>query len=140
MVLVCRRQFFEKIFFSDEAHFILGVSYLDFWEYSSNWRDAITSRNSHCLVRSLGRRCDWTLFLRKRRWDDCHRQFVALWSYDNWLFLPANEEYNLGNMWFQQDGATYHTTRAKMALSQETFSGRVISRRGDINWLPISCD
>ena len=30
-------------------------------------------------------------------------------------------------MWFQQDGATCHTTRANMALLQETFPGRVIS-------------
>ena len=56
------------------------------------------------------------------------------------FFLPAIEEYDLENMWFQQDGATCHTTRANMALLQETFPGRVISRRGDINWPPRSCD
>ena len=49
------------------------------------------------------------------------------------LFLPAMEEYGLENMWFQQDGATFHTTHANMALLQETFPGRVISRGGDIN-------
>ena len=54
--------------------------------------------------------------------------------------LPAIEEYGLQNMWFQQDGATWHTTRANMALLQETFPGRVISCRGDINWSPRSCD
>ena len=43
-------------------------------------------------------------------------------------------------MWFQEDGATYHITRANMALLQETFHGRVISRRGDINWPPRFCD
>ena len=57
----------------------------------------------------------------KRRWNDCHRQLRALWLYDNRLFfLPAVEEYNLESMWFQQDGATCHTTRANMALLQET--------------------
>ena len=56
------------------------------------------------------------------------------------FFLPSIEEYDLENMWFQQDGATCHTTRANMALLQETFLGRVISRRGDINWPPRSCD
>ena len=30
-------------------------------------------------------------------------------------------------MWFQQDGATWHTTRANMALLQETFPGRIRS-------------
>ena len=43
-------------------------------------------------------------------------------------------------MWFQQDGATCHTTRANMALLQETFTGRVISHRGDINWPARSSD
>ena len=46
----------------------------------------------------------------------------------------------LKNMWFQQDGATCHTTWANMALLQETFTGKVISRRGDINWPPRSFD
>ena len=45
--------------------------------------------------------------------------------------LPAIEEYDLE----MQDGATYHTTQAK-----ETFLDRVISRHGDINWPPRSCD
>ena len=48
-------------------------------------------------------------------------------------FLTAIEEYELENMWFQQDGATCHTTRANIALLQETFAGGVISRRGNIN-------
>ena len=54
--------------------------------------------------------------------------------------MSAIEEYDLGNMWSQQDGATYHTTRANMALLQETFSGCVISRRGNINWPLRSCN
>ena len=49
-------------------------------------------------------------------------------------FLPAIEEYDLENMWFPQDGATYHTTRANMALLQETFPGHIISRLGDTTW------
>ena len=35
------------------------------------------------------------VFLRKLRWNDSHRQFKALWSYDKRLFLPAIEEYDL---------------------------------------------
>ena len=72
--------------------------------------------------------------------NDCHRQFGELWSYDNHLFLPAIEEYDLENLWFQQDDAKCHTTRANMALLQETFTGHIISRLGDINWPPRSCD
>ena len=54
-------------------------------------------------------------------------------TYDNRLFLPVIEEYDLENMWFQQDVATCHTTAANMALLQETFPGLVIFRHGDIN-------
>ena len=64
----------------------------------------------------------------------------ALWLYGNRPFFVAIEEYNLQNMWFQQDDAICHTTRAKMALLQETFPDCVIFCKGDINWPPRSCD
>ena len=51
------------------------------------------------------------------------------------FFLPAIEKDDLENMWFQQDGVACYTIRANM-----TFPGRVISRRGNINWPPRSCD
>ena len=53
--------------------------------------------------------------------------------------LPAIKEYKLENMWFLQKGSKCHT-RANMTLFEETFPGRVISHRGDINWSPRSCD
>ena len=56
-----------------------------------------------------------------------------------YLFLPAIEEYDLENTWFQQVGAICHITRANMTLLQETFPGRVICHRGDINWPLRSC-
>ena len=37
------------------------------------------------------------------------------------LFLPAIEEYDLGNMWFQQDVAKESTTRANMAYCKRPF-------------------
>ena len=63
------------------------------------------------------------LFLRKRRWNDCQRQFDVLWSYDKRLLLPVTEEYDLEIMWFQQDGATCHSTRTNMASWQAIFPG-----------------
>ena len=36
--------------------------------------------------------------------------------------MPAIEEYDLENMWIQQNGGTCHTTRANRVLLQETFS------------------
>ena len=110
----------NKIFFSDEEHFTLGGDVnkknCRIWRSESpqeNSREAITSRKSVCLLSSLVRSCDWTLLLRKRRWNDCHRQFDALWPYDNRLFLPTVIEYDWENMWFQQDSTTCHTNRRR---------------------------
>ncbi|GFT25916.1 putative DD41D transposase [Trichonephila clavipes] len=43
-------------------------------------------------------------------------------------------------LWFQQDGATCHTTHATMDLLKDTFGDRLISRFGPVNWPPRSCD
>ena len=56
------------------------------------------------------------------------------------FFFAAIEVYDVENMWFQLGDATCHTARANVALLQETFPGRVIPRRGDINWPPRSVD
>jgi len=47
---------------------------------------------------------------------------------------------DLEDIFFQQDGATCHTADETMQLLQTKFHGRVISRRGDVNWPPRSCD
>ncbi|CAK9827801.1 hypothetical protein ANTRET_LOCUS5451 [Anthophora retusa] len=47
---------------------------------------------------------------------------------------------NVDDTWFQQNGATCHTSKETVALLKEMFNGRVISRGGDINWPPRSCD
>ena len=47
---------------------------------------------------------------------------------------------DMEGMWFQQDGATCHTARETTVLLRENFRGRVISRNGDQNWPPRSCD
>ena len=95
----------NKIFYSDEAHFTLGgyvkkqnclIWVLGIWSSSSNWREAITYRKSHCLVRSLIRRCDWTLLLSKRRWNDYHHQFGSLLPYDNRLLIAYFWRIQLG--------------------------------------------
>ena len=43
-------------------------------------------------------------------------------------------------MWFQQDDATCHTADETIQLPHETFPDRVLSRFGDQNWSPRSCD
>ena len=100
------------------------------WESSSNWSETIKCRKSHCLVRSLLRRCDWTFLLRKRRRNEnVNSELYGHMITD--FFTPAIEEYDLENVLFQQDGAKCHITWATMALLQVTLPGRVISHRGD---------
>lgn len=56
------------------------------------------------------------------------------------FFLPSLENMDVGEVWFQQDGATAHTSRISMRLLRETFPGRLISNRGDIPWPARSPD
>ncbi|XP_018359883.1 PREDICTED: uncharacterized protein LOC108759083 [Trachymyrmex cornetzi] len=56
------------------------------------------------------------------------------------FFLPKLDDIDVDDMWFQQDGATCHTARETIQLLHETFPGRVLSRFGDQNWPPRSCD
>lgn len=53
---------------------------------------------------------------------------------------PQLEGMEFEDMWFQQDGATSHTARETIALLSEKFPARLISRNGDQNWPPRSCD
>ena len=50
------------------------------------------------------------------------------------------EEKDIGNIWFQQDGATCHTAEATLDLLRTVFGDRIIIRRADVVWTPWSCD
>lgn len=53
---------------------------------------------------------------------------------------PYLNDFNVENIYFQQDGATSHTNRKTIALLHEIFPSGVISRFGDIDWPPRSPD
>ena len=53
---------------------------------------------------------------------------------------PELDNIDISEMWFQQDGATCHTSRATMELLEEKFGEWIISRNGFVNWPPRSCD
>ncbi|GFW88791.1 uncharacterized protein TNCV_4972841 [Trichonephila clavipes] len=56
------------------------------------------------------------------------------------FFIPQLNNHDVQELWFQQDGATCHTARATIDLLKDTFSDRLISRFGPVNWPPRSCD
>nr|CAH7724952.1 unnamed protein product [Callosobruchus chinensis] len=56
----------------------------------------------------------------------------------NDFLWPELDGIDLGIVYFQQDGATYHTIHETIDLLREKFPDHVISRRGDHNWPPRS--
>ena len=48
------------------------------------------------------------------------------------------EEGDIGNIWFQQDGATCHIAEATVDVLRPVFADRIISRRADVVW-PLRC-
>ena len=57
---------------------------------------------------------------------------------NEFLFTKIEEE-DIGNIWFQQDGATCYTAEATLDVLNLVFEDRIISRRADIVWPPWSC-
>lgn len=49
-------------------------------------------------------------------------------------------EQDLGDIWFQQDGATAHTAIISMTKLREMFPARLVSLRGDLGWPARSPD
>ena len=58
---------------------------------------------------------------------------------NEFLFTKIEEEV-IGNIWFQQDGATCQTAQATLDLLRPVFEDRIISRRADDAWPPWGCD
>ncbi|GFV76416.1 DUF4817 domain-containing protein [Trichonephila clavipes] len=54
------------------------------------------------------------------------------------FFIPELNNHDVQKLWFQQDGATCHTARATIEVLKDTFSDRLISRFGPVNWPPRS--
>ena len=46
----------------------------------------------------------------------------------------------IGNIWFPQDGATYHTAEVTLDVLCPIFEDRIISHRVDVVWPPRGCD
>ena len=58
----------------------------------------------------------------------------------NEFLFPNVEENDMDDVWFQQDGATCHTTNVTIELLGTVFENRIISRNSDVNWPSRSCD
>ena len=58
----------------------------------------------------------------------------------NEILFTKIQENDIGNIWFQQDGAPCHTAEATLDILRSVFEDRIISRRADVIWPLRSCD
>ena len=58
----------------------------------------------------------------------------------NEFLFTKIEEKDIGNICFQQNGASCHTDEATLDVLRFVFEDRSISRRADVVWPPRSCD
>ncbi|PNF36602.1 hypothetical protein B7P43_G13844, partial [Cryptotermes secundus] len=134
------------VFFSDEAHFHLSgyVSKQNMCYWNGN-----NPRELHERPLQSGKVTVWCALSRVGVIglyffeEDNHAVTVNSQRYVDMIkhfFEPALEEMHLGNVWFQQDGASAHTARASMTVLRAKFVGRLISLRGDIPWAAHSPD
>ena len=65
-------------------------------------------------------------------------QWRSLSLYE-FLFTKIEEE-DIGNIWFEQDGATCNSAEATLNVWRHVFENRIISRRTNIVWPPRSYD
>lgn len=134
------------ILFSDEAHFHLygSVNKQNFRYWAENNPRELHERPLHCPRVTV-----WCGISEFGIWGpyffeednvavtvNSNRYCVMI----NTFLRPKVNELNDRDIWFQQDGATSHTSRRAIGILRDMFPGRLISLRGDIGWPARSPD
>ncbi|PNF21793.1 hypothetical protein B7P43_G08455 [Cryptotermes secundus] len=131
---------------SDEVHFHLtgSVNKQNFWYWSANNPQELHQRPLHCECERVTVWCRMAqfgiigpyFFMEGRRTVTVNSQcYMAMLCK---FLLPELQRcrIDLTTVWFQQDGATCHTSRESMALLRKHFPGHLISKHGDVEWPP----
>ncbi|GFX84437.1 uncharacterized protein TNCV_1602301 [Trichonephila clavipes] len=119
--------FHKRILFSDEAHF---------------WLNGYVNKQN-CRIWS---EANPQVYVETPLHPEKLTVWCALWA--GGIIGPCffkndeghNNNHDVQELWFQQDGTTCHTARATIDLLKDTFGDRLISRFGPVNWPPRSCD
>ena len=135
--------FGKKIIFSDEAHIDLGgyVNKQNCRIWGTEYMEKPTQpKRSTVWWGFLSRAIIGSFFFENEQGDavavngDLYRAML-----NEFLFTKI-EEKDIGNIWFQQHGATCHTEEATLDVLHPVFEDRIISRRNFVVWLTRSCD
>ena len=140
-------RFWQKIIFSDEAHFD-HVGYVN----NQNYRIWDTE-NSHAYIekpKHPKRVTVWCGFWSKGIigpffFENEQGEAVTVNGdryqamLNEFMFTEIQKE-DIGNIWFQQDGATCHTAEVTLDFLRPVFEDRIFSRRADVVWPTRSCD
>ena len=140
---------FDNILFSDEAHFHLN-GYVN--RQNCRYWSATNPKQKHQKPLHSPKVTVWAAMSARGIigpyfFEDERGRTVTVNSeryvemLDNFLLLELQNfrGYNQ-RTWFQQDGATSHTSNTSLPRVREIFPQKLISRRGDINWPPRSPD
>ncbi|KAL1488966.1 hypothetical protein ABEB36_014749 [Hypothenemus hampei] len=134
------------VFFSDEAHFHLSgcVNKQNMRYWSPDNPRQLHEKPLHsqrvtvwCALSRVGIIGPWFFEENERAVSVTSDRYVRMIQE---FFLPALNEMDVGNVWFQQDDATAHTAQGSMAILRQHFPTRLISLRGDLQWPARSPD
>ena len=137
----------KKIIFSNEAHFDLGryVNKQNCSIWGTENPNAFIEKPTHpkritVWCRFWSRGIIRQFFFENEQGEAVTvngRRYGAMLN--EFLFTKI-EEKDIGNIWFQQDGATCHTAEAKLDVLCPVFEERIISCRAYVVWPQWSCD
>ena len=127
--------FGKKIIFSDEAHFDLGgyVNKQNYRIWGTENPNAYIDKPTHQKRVTVWCRF-WFTIIEPFFFENEQGQAML----NEFLFTKIEEE-DIGNIWFQQDGATCHTAEPTLDVLCPVFEDRIISSRADVVW-PPRCD
>ena len=96
-----------------------------------------TLKGRHCFSRILAQRYNWAIFFENEQGEVITvngDRYRVMWN--EFLFTKI-EEKDIGNIWFQKDGATCHTAEAILDVLRSAFKDRCSA---DVVWPPRSCE
>ena len=92
------------------------------------------------MMRILVQSYNWPIFLENQQGQAVTVNGDQCRAVLNEFLYTKIEEEDIGNIWFQQDGATYHTAEATLDVLRTVFEDRIFSRRADVVSPPRSCE